>query len=695
LGKSEKPEGKKTSKRKRLMEMYDNLVSNLLAKDVVIEPNVNLDNSRISIGYSSLASENSISKYYIITNLPDYLDSQLLDIIRYRCIKAGVKINFYMFEQPHTIKWNSAEMRNKISIWKDYTDKAEESSVFDYRVKRKEGLARQRIIWSTKYLNEAELDYKRTLMKVSIVVRVSAQRNMESIINMMDTIASFKGLCINSDIKFKELRVNLIDWLQSICAFSLRYVREVETRMPKKVVTDDIMANFNGYKQGLVGRKGMPLGIDVESGQAVLYQMKSDPDAAENWLVSASTGGGKSYFVKDKLPYMLASGYVVTIMDYEGDEYSKFAYYIADANPDDVQIVSMGKGSLVYFDPMPIQDLTGDEDIDRELKENAVNYTFAIFRLLVAGLEGNLTQWQENIISNAIRRVYESVGVTDEKRTWVRSKVLQIRDVYDEIVELIASGDLRDETTDNALHAAAVEIQMACKIYFEEGESKSGTFKNPLSADDLYKARLIIFSFGLRGAAASTTDPVILALKQLSVANLSTQISNYCRYVRHCFNVKVWEEYQRWGDAKGSAEIISNAMTGGRKRGDINFIITNALASLLDDSNKLTRSLKDNIQCYAIGKTPDVETRQQFCEKFHFEEIMPALDRIADESADEEGDGASPNKPWNKAFCVCLQNGKKAIVKVDLPPSIHQSGLFKSVELQNANKIPGEMDNAK
>ena len=615
------------------------------------------------------------------------MDSQLIDLIRYKCIKTGVRIDFFMYEQPHTIKWGSAEMRNKISIWKEYTDRDENVSVFDYRTKRKESLARQRIIWSTKYLNEAEMDYKRTLMRVSIVVKISARRTKDDIINMMDTIAEFKGLCLNSDIKIKELRVNLIDWLQSISIFSLRYVREINTRMPRKVLSDDIMANFNGYKQGLVGTKGMPLGIDVESGQAVLYQMKADPDAAENWLVSASTGGGKSYFVKDKLPYMLASGYVVTIMDYEGDEYSKFAYYLADSNPDDVQIVSMGKGSLVYFDPMPIQDLTGDEDIDRELKENSVNYTFAIFRLLVGGFEGSLTQWQENIVSSAIRRVYESVGVTDDKRTWYRSKNLRIRDVYDEICELILSGDLRDETTDNALHSAAVQIQMACKIYFEEGESKSGPFKNPLSADELYKARLIIFSFGLRGAAASTTDPIILALKQLSVANLSTQISNYCRYVRHCFNVKVWEEYQRWGDARGSAEIIANAMTGGRKRGDINFIITNALASLLDDSNKLTRSLKDNLQCYAIGKTPDVETRRQFCEKFNFQDIMPVLDRIAEESSDE--DGASPNKPWNKAFCVCLQNGKKAVVKADLPPSIHQSGLFKSMELQDANKIGG------
>jgi len=47
----------------------------------------------------------------------------------------------------------------------------------------------------------------------------------------------------------------------------------------------------------------------------------------------------------------------------------------------------------------------------------------------------------------------------------------------------------------------------------------------------------------------------------------------------------VWEEYQRWGDIKGSAEIIGNAMTGGRKRGDVNLIITNDVAAIIDKNN--------------------------------------------------------------------------------------------------------------
>ena len=224
----------------------------------------------------------------------------------------------------------------------------------------------------------------------------------------------------------------------------------------------------------------------------------------------------------------------------------------------------MGKGSTVYFDPMEIPFLTGDEDVDADLKETAINYTLGIFRLIVAGLEGQLTKWEDSVISTAIKRVYEQVGVTEEPETWERSKGLTVSMVYEEVVNIVETREFMDDATENIKHRAAMEVMESCRVYFEEGEAKSSTFKNPMSINELYDAKLIIFSFGMRGATNSQIDPVILALKQLSVANISIQISNYCKYVRKCFNVKVWEEYQRWGNAAGSAEIIGNAMTGGR-----------------------------------------------------------------------------------------------------------------------------------
>lgn len=664
------------------MDMYDMIVANLIAGKSIIEPSQKLDNSQIAIGFSNIASENQISKFFLVRQLPDYMQPRLIDLIRSRCIRDGVKINFSFFCSPYKIDWDSAEMRNKMTIWKRYADEhSGPIDVFDYRTQRTGELARRRIIQSTKYLNEAELDYRRTLLRVAFVIEISAKRDDESILNMIESIKQMRQLCSSSDIKLRELRVDMINWLQTFGIFSLAQPREVTSKITYKVMTDDILANFNSYKQGRVGDRGVPLGIDILSGVPVLKKFKANPDAAENWLISAETGGGKSYFLKTLITYLLADGFVTTVMDYEGDEYLNLANYIRAGNPDDVKIISMGKGSTTYFDPCEIPELTGDMDVDVDLKETAINYIVSIFRVITCGINGELTQWEQRIVSMAIQRMYDCAGVTDDMRTWHRSKGLRLRMVYDEIKSMVEAKELVDSDTDNVKHKAATRIADAASIYFEEGEAKAGTFKQPMSANELYNAKFIVFSFGMKGATESMNDPTILALKQLSVACVSIQISNYCKYVKHCFNVKVWEEFQRWIGSEGSGDIISNAMTGGRKRGDVNFIITNDLGSMIDENNSIAKKLRQNIQNMAIGRIKDVGVREEFCNKFDLQDCKLALDRIAKAHAsDDTGkqQNSSSGNRYRHSFCIVLDNGKKAIAKVQLPQALVKSSLFRT-----------------
>lgn len=673
------------------LDMYDMIIANLIAGNSIIEPDQELDNSKIQIGFSNIASEEVIIKYFVINQFPDWMYPQFMDTIRNECILPGVKINFYIYGQPHRIRWDSAEMRNKMSIWKNYAETtSSDVSVFEYRSKRSASLTKDRIIWATKYLNEAELDYRRTVMKVSFVIEISARRDDESILNLGKSIEHYKKICFASDIKTRELKIDMISWIQSLGVFSLQRIREVMGKTPRKIMTDDILANFCSYKQGRVGNDGVCLGVDVLSRVPVLKKFKADPDAPENWLISAGTGNGKSYFVKALLTWLMADGFVITVMDYEGDEYSKLANYIRAGNPNDVKIVSMGKGSTVYFDPMEIAELTGDDDIDDELKESAISYTLSIFRVINCGVKGKMDRTEERVISTAIKRVYDSAGVTEDKSTWHRSIGLRISMVYDELKEMMESKEFIDETTDNVKHKALVRIVENASIYFEEGEAKAGTFKNPMSANELFKANFIVFSFGMKGANSSQTDPVILALKQLSVAYVSIQISNYCKYVRKCFNVKVWEEYQRWGDIEGSGETIGNVITGGRKRGDVNIIITNDLAAMLDDDNELNKRLSQNIQSYAIGAIKDKDIRHKFCEKYGLREIEPSLQLIAKANYTEDGTlqnqsrvSGSGNR-YRFSFCVALDNGKKAIVKPMLPAELKNSKIFRAgVDVQS------------
>lgn len=672
-----KKKAKKRSKRGEIFDMYDMIIANMVAGNSLIEPSVKLDNSQICIGFSNVASDSHISKYFMVAQLPDYMPPRFIDQLRMKCAMPGVRIDVNFYCVPHIINWDSAEMRNKMAIWKDWSSGVDDNmDAFSYRARRSEVATKQRIITSTRYLNEAELEYRRKLMKVSIIIKISARRDEESILYMMDAIDELKSFSIQNDIRLRELRINMIDWLRMLSPFSLIHEKEVYSRFTKKIMTDDLLANFNSYKQGRVGYKGVPLGIDVKSNEVVVYDFKEDPEAACNWIISAETGGGKSFWIKVLLSFLLADGFVVSVMDYEGDEYTPLANYVRAGNPKDVKVVSLGKGDTTYFDPCPIPDLTGDPEVDSDLKDGSISFITAIFRTICCGMDGDFTREESKIMSLAIRRMYETQGVTDDPSTWSMSKDCKLYDVYFEIKEMMETKEFLNEG-DESKQAAVGRMADALSIYFEEGEAKANTFKTPMDADELYAAKLIVFSFGMKGEGANVSDPVLLALKQLSVAYINIKISNYTKYVKHKLNIKVWEEFQRWGDIKGSTETILNAITGGRKRGDRNFIITNTIASLLDQDNKLALKLRPNIQHYAIGKIPDKSVREEFCTVFEKTDCLDVLGEIANANTSKRRLITSGRQNrYRNAFCVMLASGERATVKVMLPPEILESKLF-------------------
>lgn len=668
---------KKKSAFKEKRKMYDHIIANFLKGSAIVEPSEQLGIDTINIGFDSISSHSYMSKYFLVTELPDWLAPRFMDNIRSHCLNAGVKVNFYIYAQRHVINWDSDEMKNKLNMWKRFSEtegSLENTSAFEYRGKRQALMAKMRIVNSLHYLNKADLEDKRTLCQVSILIEISGRRGNTGryLYNMGESIKNLKGYCNTNDIKLRELKVNMIDWLQALSPLSLRVIKEVNQKISKRVMTDDILANINSYKQGKIGVKGVPIGIDVSSKLPVLRDFKANKDAAENWLVSAATGGGKSFFVKHLLFWLLGCNIAVTVVDFEGDEYLKFAAYVQSTNPDDAIIVSMGKGSSYYCDPMEIPDLTGIPDVDEDLKETAIGYTFRLFTILVRGAQGGeLDKWETGVINEAIKNVYDNAGVTDDNSTWYKSKGLKLYDVFEEIQLAVRRKHGIDEDMDNVKYKAAVNILESCIPYFVEGESKSGTFKNPLPLEKLLKARYIVFSFGEKGKATMEADPVMLQLKQLSVANISGQISNYHKYVKKGINAKVWEEYQRWMEIEGSANIIKNVITGGRKRGDFNIIITNDLSSILDDdgyAGKINRTIRQNITSYCIGKIKDTETINRFCRTFKLQDLEGQLGLISQ---------ATKSKPrYYRAFCLVMDDTDKAVVKVMLPEALAKTDLY-------------------
>ena len=99
-------EPSKKSKFKEKLDMYDMILANLVAGKSIIEPSERLDNSQIHIGFSNIASEETLTKSFSIREYPDYIQDKLIDGIRNACMSPGVKINFYFYGDKHKINWD-------------------------------------------------------------------------------------------------------------------------------------------------------------------------------------------------------------------------------------------------------------------------------------------------------------------------------------------------------------------------------------------------------------------------------------------------------------------------------------------------------------------------------------------------------------------------------------------------------------
>ena len=82
---------------KEKLDMYDMIIANLIAGKSIIEPQEQLNNSQIYIGFNSIASAGYLTKYYVINEFPDYVPCNLRAIIRSTCMQPGVQINFMTY----------------------------------------------------------------------------------------------------------------------------------------------------------------------------------------------------------------------------------------------------------------------------------------------------------------------------------------------------------------------------------------------------------------------------------------------------------------------------------------------------------------------------------------------------------------------------------------------------------------------
>lgn len=637
-----------------------------------------------SNGNATMSGKTRINYYYTIDGYPTETPIDFRDSIR-DLVFGDVRVSFLSTFEPTKIDWHSPQLRSKIKTWQSIEEDSVEVNSYNYNKYATSLSSRARRKDSLVYLTDADRR-KRNLFKYRTMMVISGYRGEHFDKSVFEVLE----YCNNIDLKVTRVEGNIEEFLKAFSPFSAQLTSKILKQVGNNTIPDEQIARFNTYSQGKIGKNGIMFGTDIHSGFAVYKQVKKSDVDAENILITAETGGGKSYFAKYVLLQLISYNYFNgTINDIEGSEYLPLANYIS--HNDKVVILNMAEGQGCYYDPFEIS-ITGVDKLDNDLFTFCKSFTNTIFRVLIGETLLDCNDWAQKIVNNAISLAYSSLGVVEsDKTTWGNTKGYDLfyvyskfKDLYQECISLKRLDDSELELHERyKLNSEYIDTldKVVAKLSeyfepFEHGGIRSDVFKNRVNLSDIVDAKLLINSFGMEGRSATTVDKTQMALSQISAANISYIRSIFSK-AQGKFNFKVWEEFQRWGQFPGSATTIKTAITGGRKLGDVNFIITNNVKELLDDDRF---AIFDNITSFAIGAIASQTTRRRLCEELSVPNLLSELDGIVLNKGNAEtfeGSNVIQSK-YDKAFLINLDKSVSTIVRAELPSHIAGSSIFKT-----------------
>ena len=134
------------------------------------------------------------------------------------------------------------------------------------------------------------------------------------------------------------------------------------------------------------------------------------------------------------------------------------------------------------------------------------------------------------------------------------------------------------------------------------------------------------------------------------------------------YTVNLVEEFQRSGSSPMMLRVVNHWITGGRKGNIVNYIVTNAIGVLVNNSNPDAQAIKDNLTTYIMGKCRKT-SREQLIEAFDLQEFEDTLYDL------------SKNPQYDNCFLVIFDTGKsrdKVITMMQIAPEWLNDSYFKT-----------------
>lgn len=564
-----------------------NLYTRLLAEkvtggrtDIPTDP---LEDGKFYYSTNRIYTQKSVKKMYFLHDLPQEIHRGFVSDIRAEVARVvrgynathglneRVSVNLIVDGENYDLDLSSKRTQGR---WKYFTDEYE-------RVQRKMGnRTLQDELKSDKYsddvrhkvnsflyIKEAKEVHDSSFFKTKVILEFIA--TSDDVLDEAERM--LRSFNFRNRIQEKEVFIQTNEYQKAYTPMGVVRNNLLRKMHVGDVWTDDIISSFSVSTHGKVGdNTGIYHGVDVQSRNVLAIDMSKGSDA-QNILLTAGTGEGKSNYAKMLYTFFmpLPDTYRTIVFDYKGNEYTRLGK-LAGAS-----VVSMAGGEGRYVNTMVIGDLTGDPEVDRNLKIEAIEATERVFHLLVDENHG-MNRQELALFGDCLNEVYLHFGVTEDPSTWHYSKRCTFFNVYVKLLEMRKNTDVISEYGVDVIN----DFILTLKPYFEKGGIRTHWFREPISIQEIMDNKHLIFSFGMEGKDESMIDEKQLALRQMFASYLTMLLAgkNKANGLR---TVLFLEELQRYLKQRYSGEIVAGIASGGRSLGMIVYYITNAPTELM------------------------------------------------------------------------------------------------------------------
>lgn len=646
----------------------------------------------------------NVTAYYVVDELPPEFEMGYRATFR-TMVPEGISMNFIEDNEIFELNWDDPKVKTRLSVLDEVSDKTQEEAQTTSRYNAhkyvKSRQKDERLAMSIDYANDATMSDqdKRYLYKVRVMIVITGQRSEE----FTRVLKDFERMCEHrTGLQVRRVTGVIADTVSDFSPFSAEMTKESKRKIRSTFTSDELRAQWHPFEQGIVGYGTTYLGTNIETHSPVFHQFKRDVTDAEIVIILGMSGSGKSYLMKLLSTQLAANdNMIMTINDYEGGEYKGLGVLLEK----DFQVVSLdlGMGSGRYLDPVPLVP-TGDDEMDLTLFTRSRKNVIDLFRA-VAGKETLSTYpWIRLIIERGVDLFYSSKGVSQEVSTWSNLEGCSIYSVYEYLKEYRPSFDdllisvtaedkkvLKEEDI-RELYKNALQAFQADRLYFletfgsyfDKSKKLNNYFTKPVYLSDIIDAKLVICDYNMRGvpeSQLSELDAILIPMNAATVAYYRTVYP----FSRGLYNVKIWEELQRFSSLPNAVEILKTPITGGRKAGDINIVASNDPAKLVE---KDEYSLFANYTLAMVGKIKSPIYQEKVCQALGIMDLSDELAEIGAVIEEDEGLTAGydevHSEPYKKAFILKLNSGESAVVKADLPKYLSDTPLFRTGVLAQA-----------